>query len=107
MTIDMLLILTAAAFGVRAARWAGRTGIWAEGRKLGAIGVRISSGWVTSHGFALNVSTDLSAFRAIVPCGIRDAGVTSLEELTGRRLDLELVASRAADGLATVLEARR
>ncbi len=105
--LEETLILTAAAFGVRAARWAGRTGIWAEGRKLGAIGVRISSGWVTSHGFALNVSTDLSAFRAIVPCGIRDAGVTSLEELTGRRLDLELVASRAADGLATVLEARR
>jgi len=104
--LEQALIQTAAAFGVQAGRWEGRTGIWAEGRKLGAIGVRISSGWVTSHGFALNVSTDLSAFDAIVPCGIRDAGVTSLEELTGERIALRDVAARAARCVAAVMESR-
>jgi lipoyl(octanoyl) transferase len=102
--LEQAMILTAAAFGVRAGRWDGRTGIWAEGRKLGAIGVRISSGWVTSHGFALNVSTDLSAFRTIVPCGIHDAGVTSLEKLTGERIALQEVAASAARCVASVFE---
>ena len=81
--LESLLIDTAAAFGVTAARAAGFTGVWVEGAKLAAIGVRISR-WVTSHGFAFNVTTDLSHFGLIVPCGITDRGVTSLAALLGR-----------------------
>jgi len=104
--LEDALILTAADFGVAASRWTGRTGVWVAGRKLAAIGVRISSGWITSHGFAMNVAADLSGFGAIVPCGIRDAGVTSLAELTGRSPLLEEVAARAGVRLAGVLGLR-
>jgi len=104
--LEDALILTAADFGVAASRWAGRTGVWAAGRKLAAIGVRISSGWITSHGFAMNVTADLSGFCAIVPCGIRDAGITSLFELTGRSPSLEEVGARACVHLAGVLGLR-
>ncbi|MPZ17188.1 MAG: lipoyl(octanoyl) transferase LipB [Luteitalea sp.] len=80
--LEEVLIRTAADFGVRAGRLAGLTGVWVAQRKLAAIGVRISR-WVTSHGFALNVSTNLDYFDLIVPCGIADHGVTSLELLAG------------------------
>ncbi len=101
--VEEILIGAAADFGVRARRDAGLTGIWVGDRKLGAIGVRISTGWIASHGFALNVATDLSAFDAIVPCGLRGCRMTSLEELTGRRYPLEEVAARAALRVADVL----
>jgi lipoyl(octanoyl) transferase len=78
-----VMIATAAAFGVQACRVHGLTGAWVGQDKLAAIGVRISR-WVTSHGFAFNVATDLSHFRLIVPCGIQDCGVTSLGRLLGR-----------------------
>ncbi len=89
--IEEVLIRAAAAFGIEAIRVKGLTGVWVapppgEGgteEKLAAIGVRISR-WITSHGFALNVSTDLSHFNLIVPCGITDHGVTSLERRLGR-----------------------
>jgi len=89
--LEEVLIRAARDFGVEAGRVEGRSGAWVEGRKLAAIGVRVSR-WITSHGFALNVSTDLSYFGHIVPCGFSDAGVTSLRELTGRDLSLEEVA---------------
>jgi lipoyl(octanoyl) transferase len=85
--LEEALIRAVAGFGIRAGRVKGLTGIWTgpAGReaKLAAIGVRISR-WVTSHGFALNVSTDLSRFGLIVPCGIEDKPVTSMERLLGR-----------------------
>jgi lipoyl(octanoyl) transferase len=81
--LEAVMIATAAAFGVEARRVAGLTGAWVGQDKLAAIGVRISR-WVTSHGFALNVATDLSHFSLIVPCGIQDRGVTSLGRLLGR-----------------------
>ena len=101
--LEEALILAVADFGILAVRAPGLTGIWVGERKLAAIGVRISTGWITSHGFALNVSTDLGAFATIVPCGIADRGVTSLAELTGRTLSLPEVASRAALHTARVL----
>ncbi len=101
--LEEALIRVASDFGVRAGRVEGLTGVWAGGRKLAAIGVRISSRWITSHGFALNVSTDLSWFRTIVPCGIRDRGVTSLLERTGARFEVRDVAARAADRLEEAL----
>jgi lipoyl(octanoyl) transferase len=86
------LIDAVAPYGIAASRRPGLTGVWAGGAKLAAIGVRIGTGWITSHGFALNVGRDLSGFETIIPCGIRDAQVTSLALLTGRDLDLEEVA---------------
>lgn len=90
--LEDVLIRTAAAFGIEAKRVLGLTGVWVgeDGReeKLAAIGVRISR-WITSHGFALNVSTNLSRFNLIVPCGIADRGVTSLEKLLGRRVAMD------------------
>jgi len=85
--LEEVMILAACAFGVEARRVEGLTGIWAGREKLGAIGVRLSTGWITSHGFAFNVANDLSLFDVIVPCGIRGRGVTSLSRLLGHRVD--------------------
>jgi lipoyl(octanoyl) transferase len=89
--LEEVLINSAAEFGVGATRIPGLTGIWVGDDKLAAIGVRISR-WVTSHGFALNVSTDLSQFGLIVPCGITDKGVTSIQRLLGRPVSMDEVA---------------
>jgi len=78
--LEETLIRVAAEFGVTATRVKGLTGVWVGGEKLAAIGVRIGR-WITSHGFALNVRTNLDEFALIVPCGIADRGVTSLEQL--------------------------
>jgi lipoyl(octanoyl) transferase len=88
--IEDVMIRTCADYGVVARRIAGLTGAWVGDRKIGAIGVRISR-WITSHGFAFNVNTDLDAFRLIVPCGIADRGVTSLEDVLGRQVPLDQV----------------
>lgn len=89
--IEEVLIRAAAAFGVDAKRVPGLTGVWVgpSGReeKLAAIGIRISR-WITSHGFALNVSTNLEHFNLIVPCGIADRHVTSLEKLLERNVSI-------------------
>ena len=93
--LEAVLIQAVASFGITAGRVPGLTGIWVDApdgqAKLAAIGVRISR-WVTSHGFALNVNTDLSRFGLIVPCGITDRGVTSMERLLGHRLPMDEVA---------------
>ena len=81
--LEEVMMRTCADYGVEAGRVEGLTGAWVGRDKIGAIGVRIAR-WVTSHGFAFNVATDLSAFDLIVPCGIRGRGVTSLERLLGR-----------------------
>jgi lipoyl(octanoyl) transferase len=97
------LIRTAAAFGIEASRVPGLTGVWVGDAKLAAIGVRIGTGWITSHGFALNVERDLTGFDSIVPCGIRGKTVTSLGRLLGRDPRLEEVALAAADRTAAAL----
>ena len=81
--VEEVLIRTAADYGVAAQRVDGLTGVWVGRDKLAAIGVRIAR-WVTSHGFAFNVTTDLEYFDLIVPCGIADRGVTSLARVLGR-----------------------
>jgi lipoate-protein ligase B len=95
--LEEVLIRAAASVGVPARRVEGLTGVWTEVGKLAAIGVRVSSGWITSHGFALNVSTDLDYFGTIVPCGIHDRDVTSLERELGRPVAME-AAARAVVG---------
>ena len=84
--LEEVLIRVAADYGLEAERVPGLTGVWVRGEKVAAIGVRIAR-WITSHGFALNVTTDLDYFGLIVPCGIADRGVTSLSRLLGRPID--------------------
>ena len=84
--LEEVLIRVVAEYGLAGERVQGLTGVWVGGEKVAAIGVRIAR-WVTSHGFALNVSTDLDYFNMIVPCGIGDRGVTSLAKLLGRPVD--------------------
>ena len=97
--LEEAMIRATSEFGITAERVAGKTGIWVKSgdteEKLAAIGVHISR-WVTSHGFAYNVSTDLRYFDLIVPCGIADRKATSLEKLLGRSVEQEEVAPRIA-----------
>ena len=86
--LEKAMIAVAGDAGVKAGTVEGLTGLWAGDRKLGAIGIHVSRG-ITTHGFAMNVNTDLSMFNGIVPCGIVDRGVTSLSELLGRAVPME------------------
>jgi lipoyl(octanoyl) transferase len=104
--LEEAVILTLADYGVRAGRIAGLTGVWldfeegaANPRKICAMGVKCSR-WVTMHGFALNVNTDLSYFGHIVPCGITDKAVTSLQQELGRVVPLAEVQDRLLPHLA-------
>jgi lipoyl(octanoyl) transferase len=103
--LEAALISVAAAFGITATRVPGLTGVWVGNAKLAAIGVRISR-WVTSHGFAFNVGTKLGHFDLIVPCGITDRGVTSLEVLLGREISMKDVEDAAISSMATVFSRR-
>jgi len=101
--LEEVMIRTCADYAIPAGRVAGLTGTWVGPDKIGAIGVRIAR-WVTSHGFAFNVSTDLAPFSLIVPCGIQNRGVTSLERLRGRSVPLDEVMDRLTGHLAAVFQ---
>lgn len=107
--LEEVMIRVAADFAIDASRIAGLTGVWVgdaerhTAEKLAAIGIRISR-WVTSHGVAFNVNTDLEYFRLIVPCGISDRGVTSLERLLDRTLDVPAVEARFVHHFADVFD---
>jgi lipoyl(octanoyl) transferase len=102
-TLERALIATCAEHGIAVGTVDGLTGVWVGEAKIAAIGVHVSRG-VTTHGFALNVTTDLDAFNGIIPCWILDRGVTSIAGLTGLRLGVGVVGSRAAVHLARELE---
>ncbi|MGL1887568.1 MAG: lipoyl(octanoyl) transferase LipB [Reichenbachiella sp.] len=107
--LEEAIILTCADYGINAGRIDGLTGVWVgfeepiKGRKICAMGVK-SSRWVTMHGFALNVNTDLNYFNNIIPCGIDDKAVTSLEKELGRKLNFKEVQENLKGHLAELFE---
>ena len=101
--LEEVMIRACADYGITAGRIQGKTGTWVGEEKIGAIGVRIAR-WVTSHGFALNVTNDLAPFALIVPCGIRGLGVTSLSRLLGREVAVDEAAGRLAAHMASVFD---
>jgi lipoyl(octanoyl) transferase len=107
--IEEAVILTLSEYGVSAGRIEGLTGVWIDHveqrnpRKICAIGVRASR-WVAMHGFALNVNTDLNYFNYIVPCGIKDKAVTSLQKEIGKIVDVLEVAEKMKKHLAQLFE---
>lgn len=98
--LEGALIRALAHWGVEGWREEGLTGVWTAGGKIAAIGVRVSSGWITSHGFALNVDPDLAHFERIVPCGIHDRAVATLAGLLGRPVAVAEVMPVVADAVA-------
>ena len=101
--LEQVMIRTCADYGVSAGRVAGLTGTWVGAEKIGAIGIRISR-WITSHGFAFNVRTDLDHFKLIVPCGISNRGVTSLEKATGHSIPMSEVENTIVRRFAEVFD---
>jgi lipoyl(octanoyl) transferase len=108
-TLEEAIIGTLEAYGIKAGRIKGLTGVWLDendpvkARKICAFGIRASR-WVTMHGFAFNVNTDLSYFENIVPCGIADKGVTSMKQELGEELDIAMVKQRLKLELADLFD---
>lgn len=103
--LEQLLIDVLAHVGLAAGRSEGHTGVWTPGGKVAAIGVRVSSGWITSHGFALNVAPDLDYFGTIVPCGIADRAVTSIARELGAAPSMDEVMGQVEQQAAKMLGA--
>lgn len=100
-SLEQVMLQVAESYGLTPQRIEGMTGAFCEQRKYGALGVRISR-WVTMHGIAINVSTDLDAFSLIVPCGLRSTTVTSLSRETGREISLRDAQARTIEQFAEV-----
>jgi lipoyl(octanoyl) transferase len=109
--LEEVIILTLAEYGIIAGRSAGETGVWIDAtvkgreRKICAMGVRCSR-WITMHGFALNVNTDLRYFNNIIPCGIQNKKVTSLKEELGREVDMQEVKEKLKKNFEKVFQVR-
>jgi lipoyl(octanoyl) transferase len=95
--LEAVIIRSLADYGLEGWHHPEYTGVWVGEKKIAAIGVKFSSGWITSHGFALNVSTDLTWFDRITPCGIREFGVTSLQRELGLQVELAEVERRVVE----------
>ncbi len=106
--LEEVVILTLKEYGLKSERSEGETGVWLDvgtlkARKICALGVK-SSRWVTMHGFAFNINSDLSYFKNIIPCGITDKNVTSLQEELGRKIDINEVKNKLKTHLVTLFE---
>ena len=101
--LEEVLILTVADFGLHAEHNEKQTGVWVGEKKLASIGVAIKS-WVTYHGFALNVNTDMSYFGKIRPCGLESSTLTSMEALIGGRVEMEEVKAQVKRHFARIFE---
>jgi len=99
--LEETVILALGEFNIEAGREEGMTGVWVDGEKIAAIGVKVSR-WVTMHGFALNVNTDLSKFDRIIPCGIFHKGVTSMQKILGREVAHEEVLQKLTEAFVHV-----
>ncbi|MEX0594403.1 MAG: lipoyl(octanoyl) transferase LipB [Balneolaceae bacterium] len=104
-SLEEVIIRVCADFGVQAGRTEGLTGVWVGDQKICAMGIRCSR-WVTMHGFALNLNSDLTYFGHIVPCGIQDRGVANLSDLAGRSLERREVTERLLVHFAEVFNGR-
>jgi lipoyl(octanoyl) transferase len=102
-TLEECVIQLLAGYGIQSQRIPGATGVWVGHEKIAALGVRTSQ-WITSHGLALNVNTDLSFFSFIIPCGLAKRGVTSLAKLLGRDLAMAEVKERFCDHFGRIFE---
>lgn len=106
-SLEEVLIRVLQYWEIEGSRKEGYTGVWIGDEKVAAIGVKFHrarhrKGYITGHGFALNVNTDLSYFQTIIPCGIREYGVTSLEKHLGRRVSMDLVMDRVIEQMKHV-----
>lgn len=99
--LEEVLIATLRTFGIQGGREEGMTGVWIGGEKIAAIGVKVSR-WVTMHGFALNVNTDLQKFARIIPCGIFHKGVTSMKQILGREIAVEEVERKITESFSSI-----
>lgn len=100
-SLEEVIILTCKHYGLNATRIEGLTGVWIENRKIAAIGIKVSR-WITMHGFAFNINTDLSLFQGIIPCGISDKEVTSLQKEKGMQIPLREVKDILIDNFMEV-----
>jgi lipoyl(octanoyl) transferase len=99
--LEEVIISTLSAYALQGTREEGMTGVWIGGEKIAAIGVKVSR-WVTMHGFALNVNTDLQKFSRIIPCGIFHKGVTSMKQILGREIPLDEVEAKLTESFSSI-----
>ena len=105
-SVEQMLIDTLAEYGISAGRDSAHPGVWVGPEKIAAIGIAVKSGWITMHGFALNVDPDMRHYRYIIACGIQDKGVTSMQRVLGRPVDPQAVRQSLANHFGSVFTCR-
>lgn len=103
--VEQLIIDTLSDFGIESSRDPDHPGVWAGRDKVAAIGIAVKSGWITMHGFALNVNPNMAHYNLIIACGIADKGVTSMKSLLGREIEIQTVRDRLSANYAKLFSA--